>query len=155
MACDVAWQTWLKPSNSTAETAKISSHHPIPYTPQLYLTAATNFSTILYMVNDFHNKFLWKIVSVVVPVLKKPLSGGHIVFFCFPKLSPKLHVATCYSVWWQRYLSLLIDRYHDSYWYFAPGKFCVSISEWRLYQVRSALCQIMRCPHRGRIYLAV
>ena len=44
------------------------SYHP--YTPQLFLTTAVIFPTVLYMDNNFHNDYLRKIVVKIVEVCK-------------------------------------------------------------------------------------
>ena len=46
-----------------------------PYTLQLFFTTATIFSAVLYMDNDFHKDFFWKIVEKIFIVCEglKPL----------------------------------------------------------------------------------
>ena len=157
MACDVAWQPWLKPSNSTAETAKLAviiqfqSHHSfISLLRRIFQQFLYGkwFSQQIFMENCFScstgtkNAFICRSYTIFLfPKIIDKVSCGNLLL----NMMTKIFITFDWPMaWW-----------HASYWYFAPGKFCGSISEWRLYQLRSALCQILRCPHRGGIYPAV
>ena len=72
-------KTWLRPSKSTAETAKLEAIQ----THRSFISQLRQiFHQCFIWSIDFHNKFLWKIVSVVLPVLKNPYLKV-IIFFCF------------------------------------------------------------------------
>ena len=57
---------YKRPSHTTTEITKKNRYRP--YTLQLFFTTAKIFSTVLYMVKDFHNDFSKKIVVKIFVV---------------------------------------------------------------------------------------